>query len=220
MLIDIEGIDGSGKGTQAGKLCERLTRAGVSASLVSFPRYEATLFGRAVGEFLNGGFGSLGAVHPFLVSLLFAGDRFESKQFLLDAMRNSEVVVLDRYVPSNIAHQASKLDGAARAGLTKQILEIEFDVFGLPRPDAILFLDLPVCMARQLIARKAERQYTKQKADIQEADGQYLERVRDVYCELAQSEPNWQTILCCDGDRLRSIDKIAEDIWQVVEKLP
>src|SRR5262249_54560321 len=107
MLIDIEGIDGSGKGTQAGRLWERLIASGVSATLVSFPRYDATLFGKAVGEFLNGEFGALDKVHPLIVSLLFAGDRFESKAYLLDKMRSSDVVVLDRYVPSNVAHQAS-----------------------------------------------------------------------------------------------------------------
>src|SRR5579872_3745025 len=111
MLIDIEGIDGSGKGTQARLLTDRLLASGVSATLVSFPRYDATLFGKAVGEFLNGEFGSLDTVHPFLVSLLFAGDRFESKAYLLEAMRTSQIVVLDRYVPSNVAHQAAKLDG-------------------------------------------------------------------------------------------------------------
>ncbi len=218
MLIDIEGIDGTGKGTQARLLCDRLNRAGVSASLVSFPRYDATLFGRAVGEFLNGQFGSLAQVHPFLVSLLFAGDRFESKPFLLDAMHHSHVVVLDRYVASNVAHQASKLDGTARADLTSRILQIEFDVFALPRPDMVLLLDLPVAVAQELIAKKGARSYTDQKADIQEADSLYLERVRDVYCELARSEPDWQIVAGCDADGLRPIFAIADEIWERVEK--
>jgi dTMP kinase len=214
MLIDIEGIDGSGKGTQAKILCDRFLAAGVSAALVSFPRYDATLFGKTVGEYLNGRFGSLAAVHPFLVSLLFAGDRFESKPFLLEALRTSAVVVLDRYVPSNVAHQAAKLEGPARADLTAKILEIEFGIFGLPRPDLVLLLDLPVAVAQDLIARKQARNYTSCKADIQEADGGYLERVRDVYHALARSEPNWKSISCCDGPRLRTIDEIAETIWQ------
>lgn len=220
MLIDLEGIDGSGKGTQAQKLCNRFIESGVSAALVSFPRYEATLFGRAVGEFLNGRFGSLDQVHPFLVSLLFAGDRFESKAFLLDTIAKHDVVVLDRYVPSNVAHQASKLEGAARTALARQILEIEFTIFGLPRPDVILWLDLPVSVARQLIDRKSARNYTDRKADIQEADGDYLGRVRDVYDELAATEPNWQRISCCDGTRLRSIEEIHELIWCAVPTVP
>ncbi|HEY3968557.1 MAG TPA: thymidylate kinase [Planctomycetaceae bacterium] len=215
MLIDLEGIDGSGKGTQARRLCDRFTQSGVSAALVSFPRYEATLFGRAVGDFLNGRFGSLNQVHPFLVSLLFAGDRFESKQYLLEAIARHEVVVLDRYVPSNVAHQASKLDGALRTELAARILDIEFDIFGLPRPDLVLLLDLPVSMAQQLIAKKSARQYTDRKADIQEADANYLGRVREVYHELAAAEPNWQVIACCDSERLRTVDEIHQLIWSV-----
>jgi dTMP kinase len=217
MLIDIEGIDGSGKGTQARLLCDRLTRAGVPATLISFPRYQETLFGRAVGEFLNGKYGSLAAVHPFLVSLLFAGDRYESKPFLLEAMQKNDVVVLDRYVPSNVAHQASKLEGAARTDLTTRILEIEYTIFGLPRPDIVLLLDLPVSVAQELIARKGTRQYTERKADIQEADPRYLDGVRAVYHELATSDPHWMTIACCEGTRLRSVDEIAEVVWQAVE---
>jgi len=219
MLIDLEGIDGSGKGTQARCLCDRFLQAGVSATVVSFPRYGQTLFGRAVGEFLNGRFGSLNQVHPFLVSLLFAGDRFESKEFLLRAMARHSVVVLDRYVPSNVAHQASKVDGPERAELQRQIFEIEFEIFGLPRPDVVLLLDVPVPVARRLIAQKTARNYTTAKADIQEADAGYLERVREVYHDLACAKPAWQTIACCDGDRLRSVDEVTEIIWQTVGKM-
>lgn len=218
MLIDLEGIDGSGKGTQARRLCDRFAASGISAALVSFPRYDATLFGRAVGEFLNGRFGSLDQVHPFLVSLLFAGDRFESKDFLLQAIASHAVVVLDRYVPSNVAHQASKADGAERAELQRRILEIEFEIFGLPRPDLVLLLDLPVNVAQTLIAKKNARNYTTAKADIQEADASYLERVREVYHDLAREEPTWQTISCCNGGELRTVDQIADDIWQIASK--
>lgn len=216
LLLDFEGIDGSGKGTQAQRLYTRLTSEGHRCALISFPRYSQTLFGKAVGEFLNGRFGDLDQVHPFLVSLLFAGDRFESRGMLLDAIAQNDVVVLDRYVPSNIAHQASKCSGAERAELIDRILTIEHSLYGLPRADLVLHLDLPVARARELIARKAQRDYTDRAADIQEADGDYLGAVHDVYHSLSTTEPNWCRIDCSPGDRLLSIDEIHELVWQQV----
>ncbi len=215
-LVAIEGIDGSGKGTQAQRLRERLERSGRRVRLVSFPRYAETFFGRAVGDFLNGRFGNLADVHPFLVSLLFAGDRFQSRDLLTEALTTCDVVVLDRYVASNVAHQAAKLDGAARESLVREIEELEYAVFGIPRPDLSILLDLSVPHAQALIARKPPRDYTRRPADIQEADAEYLARVRDLYRQLAQREAGWTTILCDRDGSIRSIDEVSDEIWRTV----
>ena len=213
----MEGIDGSGKGTQARRLHERLVESGSRAALISFPRYESTLFGKAVGDFLNGRFGTLDQVDPFLVSLLYAGDRFESRGLLIDAIEANDVVVLDRYVPSNVAHQASKLDGDRRDELIRWIEQIEYGIYRLPKPDLVLLLDLPAREAQQLIAAKQTRTYTDKKADLQEADADYLERVRDVYLQLAAAdETGWYKLDCLSAGKIRSIKDIAEEVWDVV----
>jgi dTMP kinase len=219
LLVAIEGIDGSGKGTHAKRLQERLEQAGQRAALISFPRYEATLFGKAVGDFLNGRFGTLENVSPFLVALLYAGDRFESRQLLLDSISASDVVILDRYVPSNLAHQGAKAIAAERAKLIEWVSEIEYGVYRLPRADLTFLLDLPAADAQRLIAKKQARNYTDKKADIQEADAAYLENVRGVYLELAASEPDWRLVDCLAGTSLRSIDDISDEMWNVLAAL-
>lgn len=211
-LIVIEGIDGSGKGTQAQQLTERLTATGRRVRLLSFPRYRETLFGHAIGDFLNGRFGQLNEVHPFLASVLYAADRFESKSVLADALQQSDVVVCDRYVPSNLAHQGAKLDGAERDELLRTIERIEFDVFALPRPSLVVLLDVPVEIAQRNIAAKKPRNYTDKSADLQEADAVYLQRVRDVYLQLAASDANWQRVESIRNGELLSITKIGDDI--------
>jgi dTMP kinase len=217
-LIVIEGIDGSGKGTQAALLSEGLQQSGTATTLFSFPRYEHTFFGKAIGEFLNGTFGTLDEVNPFLASLLYAGDRFESRSVLAKALETSEVVVLDRYVPSNIAHQGAKLDGESRHELIEQIRHVEFEIYSLPCPDLVLLLDLPADEAGRLIAKKQARSYTDKKADLQEADGGYLAKVRNVYQQLAADDPAWVTIECLRDKRLRSIEEISEEIFRVVDE--
>ena len=215
-LIVIEGIDGSGKGTQAQALTERLRAIGRTVELLSFPRYRDTLFGHAIGEFLNGRFGQLNEVHPFLASVLYAADRFESKGVLLDALNRCDVVVCDRYVPSNLAHQGAKLDGAERHDLLRKIQQIEFGIFGLPRPQLIVLLDVPVAIAQKNIASKKKRSYTDKAADLQEADTEYLHRVRDVYQHLATTEPNWLRVDSVAADEQRPINDIADEMFQLV----
>jgi dTMP kinase len=216
-LIAIEGIDGSGKGTQARILVARLRQSGRKVELISFPRYDATFFGRLIGSFLNGEYGSLDQVHPMLVSLLFAGDRYESRPKLAEALAACDVVVLDRYVASNIAHQGAKVSGAERDALCRSIEHVEYALYGMPRPDQVILLDLRVSVAQSLVSKKAARNYTDRAADIQEADAAYLERVRQLYLELARREANWSVVECEGAGGLRSVDEIAEQIWRAVE---
>lgn len=221
-LIVIEGIDGSGKGTQAARLVKRLEAHNRRVQLLSFPRYMETFFGEAIGRFLNGNFGELNAVHPALVSLLYAGDRFESKLVIETAQTSAEAIVCDRYVPSNLAHQAGRLQGIERRQLIEWIDRLEYELYQLPRPDLVLLFDLPVTLAQTLIARKSKRTYTDRAADIQEADVAYLEQVRETYHALADANRDkWVTIPCSRGDDIRSLDEIELDVWKVVaERFP
>ncbi len=215
-LIVIEGVDGSGKGTQAQQLAERLTGTGRRVRLLSFPRYRETLFGHAIGDFLNGRFGQLNEVHPFLASVLYAADRYESKSVLTEALEQCDVVVCDRYVPSNLAHQGAKLDGAEREELLRTIERIEFEVFALPRPSLVVLLDVPIEIAQLNIAAKKPRSYTDKAADLQEADAEYLQRVRDVYLQLASADPKWQRVDSVRNGQQRPIAQIGDDIFSRV----
>lgn len=219
VLIAIEGIDGSGKGTQARRLHERLTAEGLSSELISFPRYSETHFGRTVGRFLNGEFGALNDVDPHLAATLYAADRFESRTMLTDLLATRDVVVSDRYVPSNIAHQGAKRSGESRTQLQQWIATVEYEIFDLPRADIVIHLDVPAETAQMLIARKDQRDYTDRAADLQEADRDYLASVRDAYLSAAASDGNWTTIELLDGERLRSIDEVGQMVYEKVAEI-
>ncbi len=213
MLIALEGIDGSGKGTQAARLVAALQAEGHSAALFGFPRYTETYFGARVGEFLNGRYGALGEVDPFLVALLFAGDRWESRERLQELIDRHEYVVLDRYVASNIAHQAAKRDGADRDRLIEQITQLEYEVYRLPRADRVILLDVPAETARELVACKSRRDYTNEVADLQEADLSYQQRVRELYRQMAEQDETWRIVAGTRNDGgLRTVDEIAAEV--------
>jgi dTMP kinase len=216
-LIAIEGIDGAGKGTQAGRLVSALREMGLRVDTLQFPRYSSTTFGSAIGDFLNGKFGSLNEVHPQLAAVLYAGDRFESRELLMRMIEDNDVVVLDRFVGSNLAHQSAKLDGEARTALVEWIEKIEFGVFQLPRPTLTILIDMSSQMSRELVSRKAARDYTEQEADLQESDLPYLERVRRCYLALAHSRLDWRTVHGLDdAGSLRTIADVGEEIRRLV----
>ncbi len=217
MLIAIEGIDGSGKGTQTKLLCERLKSQGVSVAQLGFPRYDATRFGKRVAEFLNGAYGALDVVDPFLVAGLYAGDRFESRQVIRDLISSNQVVLCDRYVPSNLAYQLAKVDHSRRDSLKTWIEQLEYEIYDLPRADLTIYLELDAETSQALVLKKDVRDYTAHSLDLHEAAQGYLGHVRLEYLQLASQDPAWKIITCCEGERLKTIQEIAEEVYLVVQ---
>lgn len=215
MLIAIEGIDGSGKATQAKRVVERARAAGHSAELLAFPTYEASFFGREIARYLNGEFGDVWSVHPRLAATLYAGDRFESRDRLWALRSDRDLVVCDRYTPSNQAHQSVKLPEEGRESFFAWLDALEHEVFGIPRPDLVLFLDLDPEAATRLIGTKGKRAYTERKADIHEVDTGYLASVHAAYRALSR-RPGWVTIPCLEAGELRSVEAIHESIWSAL----
>jgi dTMP kinase len=214
VLLAIEGIDGSGKGTQGAALVETARAGGYSVSLFSFPTYDGNPFSRAVADYLNGEFGSADDVHPELAAMLYAADRFHARRDLVDAVEQRDLVVCDRYVGSNAAHQGAKLEGETRERLLAWLEEVEYGEFALPRPDVVVLLDAPVALARRRVGRKPARGYTTLEADIHEADAAHSSATRDLYLELAR-RGGW--LVLSTGDR--DAADVTAEIWSVVEPL-
>ena len=196
-LIAIEGIDGSGKRTQLDLLARALDSRGIQTMQISFPRYESS-FGKLVAQFLNGDFGSLDAVDPHFSALLYAGDRLEAKSEIEVALEAGKVVLADRYIASNLAHQTSRVAPERREEFLAWLKNVEYGIYGLPVEDLILYLHVPTAEAHRLIGLKVGRAYTSLRHDLQEADVAHLEQASaNIYDQLAVL-PNWTRINCTD----------------------
>src|SRR5712692_9177232 len=217
-LIALEGIDGSGKRTQLDLLVRALESRGLETMRTSFPRYES-FFGKLVGRFLNGDFGALDAVDPHFSALLYAGDRFEARTELEAALAAGKTLLSDRYIGSNLAHQTARVAPEQRAEFLAWLRHLEYSIYALPAEDLVIYLRLPASQAQELVARKAARNYTAKRRDLQEADVRHLEAAAAVYDELAK-QPNWRTIECLGADGvLRAPEAIAREVWAAAEPL-
>jgi len=216
LLIAIEGIDGSGKHTQAKLLEHSLQSLGHSVYSTGFPQYESW-FGTMVGKFLNGDFGRLENIDPHFTALLYAGDRFEARQRLETALSSGKVVLIDRYIGSNLAHQVALAAPEKRAEFLRWIEHLEYTIYGLPRENLILYLRVPPSQAQKLVAKKNERHYTTAKHDILEKNLRHLEDAAEMYDMLSRSRP-WATIQCYDAQNnaLRLPENIAAECLQAV----
>jgi dTMP kinase len=216
-LIAVEGIDGSGKRTQVDLLTSKLRALGHSVFSTGFPQYDSW-FGKMVGQFLNGDLGPLESVDPHFTALLYAGDRFETKPKLESALNNGQIVLADRYVGSNLAHQTARVPAAKRPAFLEWIEHLEYGIYGLPRENLILYLRVPPTEAQKLVAQKSARSYTSAQKDILEASLRHLEDAAGMYDALSRHAP-WTTIQCFDAKRnaMREPREIAAEVLAAVE---
>ena len=202
MLVVLEGLDGAGKSTQVKKLRTYLESLYGSLEYVHFPRYDALVYGDLISRFLRGDFGSNESVHPQLVALLFAEDRHGAAPAMKETLEKGGVILLDRYVYSNIAYQCAKLKNDQEAeALRDWIFNTEYGDFALPKPDLNIFLDVPISFVEsKLKADRAgdDRDYLAGGQDIHEADIEFQKKVRAIYQRQCELDPKFIRIDCSD----------------------
>ncbi|MDR2885376.1 MAG: dTMP kinase [Rikenellaceae bacterium] len=198
-FIELEGLDGAGKSTQVALLTECLRARGIQYEYLHFPRFDAPFYGELIARFLRGEYGDAAQVDPYLVALLYAGDRNDAKALINGWLAEGKFVILDRYVYSNIAFQCAKLEGEARKKLMQWILDLEFGYNALPRPDVALFLDVPFAFTERKLTqtRKGDdRAYLNGGSDVHEQSLDLQRRVREVYMELDAAQADFRMVDC------------------------
>lgn len=222
VFIAIEGGDGSGKATHSELLQEYAqTELKKNVLKVSFPRYGQPSAYYA-GKYLDGAYGSVDEVPADLASLTYALDRFAAKDELeafLD--RPNGLVIADRYVASNLAHQGTKFNSDAdRHAYYKRMLQTEYETFGIPKPDKNIVLIMPTNFAQSNVDKKDTRSYTDKKRDIHEVDPNHLEKAKANYEELCRLYPDeFIAIQCVDNaGAMRSIDSIQQEIRSLLSR--
>ena len=219
----IDGTDGSGKATQIGLLIKHLKKDGWRIKVVDFPEYYSNFFGAFIGHCLSEQYYNFVKVHPKIASVLYAADRFESKDKIRKWLKEGYVVIANRYASANQIHQGGKIANTKkRENFLKWLAEMEYEVFKIPRPDAIFYLSVPIPIVLWLIRERnktEKRAYLGKKKDVVEKDRAYLENSRKSALWLSKTQKGWVKIECVNRGILNSREDIHEEIYEKVVKL-
>ena len=223
-LVVIDGTDGSGKATQVALLTKHLKKEGHIVKVVDFPEYYKNFFGAFIGHCLSQQYYNFLNVHPKIASVLYAADRWESNEEMRDWLKKGYVVIANRYVSANQIHQGGKTkDAKRRDDFLKWLDKMEYEVFGIPRPDLTLYLSLPINIVLQLLKErdsgKMKREYLKRGKDVHEADENFLINSRKSALKLEKEIPNFIKIECAEKGKILSREKIHEMVYEKVKKV-
>ena len=215
-LIVITGPDGCGKATQTKFLVEKLKQRNYTMETIDFPQYENNFFGKMVGRYLSGEFGKATEVSPYMASILYAGDRFESMGEINKWLAEGKIVVCDRYLGDNFLHQGSKVaDSSEREKFFNWLEDLEFNVFGAKCADITIYLDVSLEISLALLKNKdaqEKKNYTDGKKDGHENE-KHLREVRETSKELIKKF-GWIKIDCMKNGELMSPEEISDSIWK------
>jgi dTMP kinase len=223
MFIVLEGLDGSGKSTQVEMLTKYFNEKGLKTKFIHFPETDSPVYGELVGKFLRGELGANDQVNPYLVALIYAGDRNNSKEKIQAWLDEGYVVIADRYVMSNIAFQCAKLGTIHEQDrLAKWILDTEFDYFKIPKPDLNIFLDVPPAFTQKQLtdAREGDdRAYLNGVKDIHEEDLEFQQQVRFIYMNQVAIRPRFKLVNCAnDNNEMGPPNEIFDKIIPYIDE--
>mgnify|MGYP003580942235 CR=1 FL=1 len=223
-LIVIDGTDGSGKATQVGLLVRHLREEGYKVKIVDFPEYYSNFFGKFIGHCLSEQYYNFVKVHPKIASVLYAADRFESKGMLEKWLKAGYIVLANRYASANQIHQGGKIANTKkREAFLKWLAEMEYEVFKIPRPNAVFYLNVPIPTVMKLIKERdgngKRRSYLGKKKDVHEKDIKFLENSRKSALWLAKTQRGWVKIECMKDGKLDTRENIHQKIYEKVTKI-
>jgi dTMP kinase len=219
LLIVLEGGDGSGKATQSKLLLEYLKKLN-HVSYFDFPQYGQNVFGTLTGRCLKGDFGDFLHMSPYLSSLPYILDRACAKDNIISRLKRGHVVC-NRYTPSNVGFQSAKISNKKEREELIQFLEQgEYEEIGLPRPDVVLYLDVPRDVASALVLKKDERAYlgVKKAKDQHEKDLTFQEKVSEVYKILTKKRKGWHIVSCAKNGHILPVATIHNKIISILKQ--
>lgn len=217
-FIVIEGSDGVGKKTQADLIIKLFRRSGKQVVFYDFPQYERSFFGKMVADYLNEKFGDVNDSDPYLISLLYAGDRLEASEHIRHDLSRGKIVICNRYTQSNMGFQTAKIKSPKdKKKFLEWLEELEFGIFNIPKPDMVIYLYAPHKISQKMVDNKSKRNYTDKKRDIHERNTDFLCLVENEYLELAKNNSEWRTINCVEDEAMLSPEEISAKIVSTIE---
>jgi len=218
-LFVIDGTDGSGKQTQFQKLQESLTKDGIDYKVVSFPNYDSPS-SSLVKMYLSGEFGeNAKEISPYIASTFYAADRYATFQKgYKKYYEDGGIILADRYTTANMVHQAGKIkDEEEREKFLNWLWDFEFNLYGLPVPSEVFFLNMPIENAVDLIKNRENKFTHQDKKDIHERDVNHLKDAYEAACDVSKKY-NWYEIKCVKNNEIRTIEDIHQEIYNEVKK--
>ncbi len=219
-FIVIEGIDGSGKATQLKKLSDFLKSKNHKIATFDFPQYDkpSSYF---VREYLNGRYGPFEEVGPQLASTFFALDRYDAKKEIMLSLTSGKIVLSNRYIGSNMAHQGSNLNSLEdREKYFNWIENFEFEILGIPKPDLNIILHVSADIVQRFVDMKDQRTYIASgaKRDILEANINHLKKAENTYKEMAEIFPDQFVVVeCMKDNEIMSLEEVHSKVVSIVE---
>lgn len=218
-LFVIDGTDGSGKQTQFAKLKERLDKEGITYMEVSFPNYDSPS-SSLVKMYLSGEFGENPSdISAYVASTFYAADRYATFKTKFEKFYNDGGIVLaDRYTTANMVHQAGKIkDKDERNKFLAWLFDLEFNIYGIPKPDKVFFLNMPPKKSLELIKNRENKFTHSMQKDIHERDENHIINSYNAACSVAK-DYNWYEVQCVKEDEIRTVEDIHEEIFNEIKK--